>query len=333
MPRPDVLLVNQLGVETTPGTNVTAGKRMTSIGWELSREGNYRFYRHPGNKYARTGARHRRWAAGPYTGVLDYNQIIWPLASICGHSGTPTTVDTNGKRWLFQPNPATADSSKHYTMQQGDATAAEEAPYGTFTGLNIDFGEGDSGELDIGGDVIAQAIDGSVSLDSVSATIADSAVSIGDVDWYVDSTYGGVGTTKITDVLRAGLNIPSKLGPKFVQNTSYSSWRELVEGPLEDAQLSLTIENNSQTRALIDAMDTDSLPLRYFQCKALGNVVGATTQQEQFKANFACKLAGPPRTVRNIQRVIAYELPLKLVDDPTMGRPFEFDVVNVISAL
>lgn len=333
MPRPDVNFVNQLGLETTAGTNVTAGKRLTSIGWELSRDGTYRFYRHPGNKYARTGVRHRRWSVGPYTGILDYNHAPYPLASICGHSGTPTTVDTSGKRWLFQPNPSTADASKHYTMQQGDSTAAEEAAYGTFTGINIDFGEGEDGGIDIGGDVMAQAIDGSVSLDSVSATITDAPVSIADLDWYVDSTYAGIGTTKLTDVLRATLNIPSKLGPKFVQNTSYGSFRELVEGALEDAQLTITAENNSQTRALIDAMDTDSLPVRYFQCKALGNVIGATTQQEQFKGNFACKLAGAPRTIRNVQRVMAYELPLKLVDDATMGRPFEFDIINTLSAL
>lgn len=328
MARPDVLIVNQLGVETTPGTPVAASKRlldlMISFGPNMMTE----FFRAHGYKYPTAGVRHRNYSIGKYEGALGYNSIVYALSSLFGH-GTVTQIGaTAGYTWPIATNSSAADAFKTFTMQDGDASAAQQVANSAFTSLNIEFGEE---SLKINGDVIAGPIDNSATLTSSPTEIAEKPVSVADIDWYIDTTGAGLGTTKWTDVLRASLSIPAKVVPKMVQNTSYPGFRELVEVAVEQSKLTIVAENNSQTRGIYDAMNAKSLPFRFIRMKAVGDNIGASADYT-VQGDLSMKLE-KAEPLRNIMGVYAYQFDFRISHDKTWGKAMDWSVVNVLTAL
>lgn len=329
--RPDVLIAPQLGLESTHGTNVTCATKLSDIGVEFMREMVTQFFRKFGAKYATAGVKHHEHTVGRYEGILGYNSILWPLSSIFGVSIGSQIGVTGAYPWTSSPNTSALDPWKSYTMQIGDASAADEIAYAAFASLTIEFGED---TITISGDILGDTIDSSVSLDTVTVNVPSEIVSVADLKWYVDSAYGSIGTTEWTDVLRATLTIPMKLVVKRVHGRT--GLRDLVEVAVEQTMLSITAEYNSQTRTFLDAQRADTLPVRYIQGKAIGENIGLSADYT-FKANHAVKLE-KCQAVRNLQGVYGYQFDYRCVDDiglsgSPMGRAIEFSGVAKVSAL
>jgi len=326
--RPDTGIVCQYGAESTAGTPVTAAKRLSSMMFEFGREGTQTFYRAAGNKYPTAGVRHREWATGRFYGIGDYNHLSIAFALLVGH-GTITNPTTGVYSWPFAPNTATADTPKTATVQIGDASAAQKVAHAQATGITINFNE-DS--IDVDAPIIARAIDNASSLDTVSSTIAEAPMSVADINWYIDSTYGGIGTTAWARVKSGSFTLGDRVAPTFNQNTSQTSFAELIEQAVEGATLSVVTEYDSQSRALYDALNVDSLPVRYIQVKVTGDALGGGNNQ-LFKLNVAVKLesATPQRSVAG--GVYGYTFNFRVLHDSTMGRAWEATVVNSVASL
>lgn len=330
MGRPDVLIQTQVGVESIHGTAVTANKALLDLNLEFNMNLQTKFARAMGKKYPTTGVKQREWAVGQYNAdVPGFNSLAYVLAGLFPTSSGPTQIGTTGAyTWGFAPTTSSDDSYKSFTVQKGDADAAEEVSNYSLMSLNVNFGEND---LSISGDAIAGVIDTAASLDSTPTEIAAVPLSNADLTWYSDTAYAGIGTTVWTDVLSATLSFPRLRQEKFVQNASHAAFKELVGIAVDDATLTIIAEYNSQTRAFVDAQRADSLPVRYIQSKFVGDNIG-TSADYTWKNNHAVKLqSATPR--RNVQGTYAYEMVYKLVHSSTMGRAFESTLINMVSAL
>ena len=330
MARPDVNVISQYGPESTPGTAVTAAKRLSSMGFEFGDAGTETFYRAAGNKYPTSGVRHRAWSAGRLFGIGDFNHIQLPLALFVGH-GSITNPTAGVYSWPFSPNTATADTPKTATVQLGDATAAQKVTHAQATGLTVTYGEN---SIEVEAPILARAIDNASSLDAVSTTLAEAPMSVADLNWYIDSTYGGIGTTAWARVKSGVFRVPDRVAPTFNQNTSQTSFAELIEQAVEAAELRVVAEYDAQTRNLYDTMNADSLPVRYVQSRVTGDALGGGNNQ-LFKTNYAVKFVpSASRVQRGVAGgVFGYEFVFRVMHDPTMGRAWEATVVNSISAL
>lgn len=328
MARPATNIVNQLGVETVYGTGVNAAKKLVSTGFDFSPEAQTRWFRRPGSKYLTSGVKNREWTLGSFNGILSFNEIVYILAGLFGH-GTVTQIGATGAyTWPIAPNPASADSWKSYTLQKGDAAAAEEVNGGAFRSLTIDFAEE---SIDISGDLIGRTIDDTVSLDTVTDEINESPAAVSDIDWYINDTYAAIGTTQWIDVFSASFSIPSRLSPKVVQNTTFKSIRELVEVAIEDLRLTIRAENNAQTRSILTAIKADSLPFRFIQCKIIGDNIGVGADYT-FKQNMAVKYESD-RNIDDLQSTYAKEINFRCLYNETMNRALEFTIINQLAAL
>lgn len=330
MARPDVLISTQIGAESTHGTGVTAGKKLLDLDFMFDMNLQTKFSRGKGFKFPTTGVKEREWSTGSYSAdVPGYNSLAYILSGLFPTSSGPTQIGTTGGyTWGFAPTSSSDDSYTSFTVQNGDADAAEEVNNFSLLSLNVNFGEND---LSISGDAIGGTVDTAATLDGSPADVAVVPISMADLSWYIDATYGGIGTTKWTDVLSASLSFPALRQPKFVQNASFSAFKELVGIAVDDASLTITAEYNSQTRAFVDAQRADTLPVRYIQSKFLGDNIG-TSADYTWKNNCAVKLqACKPR--RNVQGVYAYDLTYKLVHSSSMGKAFESTLINTASAL
>jgi hypothetical protein len=255
--------------------------------------------------------------------------MAYVLAGLFGYASNAQIGTTGGYTWVISPNMGTVDAYKTYTIKNGlTGSWALSAAFGALLSLNINFGQED---LTISGDAIGRAVDTAASLTSSPTDVLAVPISINDLTWYSDATYGGIGVTVWTNVLEASLSIPRVREPKFVQNAGVQSFDDLVEVPRDNATLTITAEYNSQTRAFVDAQKADSLPVRYIQFKFVGDNIGISADYT-FKGNFAVKLERcTPR--RNVQGVYAWDFTYRLIDDPTMARDMEFTLINTVSAL
>lgn len=324
MGRATVNRVVQVGVESVPGTPVAASKLLPSVSIDIGPRLTSKQYRAAGYKYNTVSRIHQQWGEGAISGPLDYNQILWLLASLI-HAPTPTTPGGGvlTREWVFNPNANSADVFKALTVESGDADAAQQSSYSVVRSLDLEWGLDD---VTVSGNMISRKPT-TVALTGSPTSIAQMPVSAREIDVYMDTTFAGIGTTKITDALSARLSIGNKFNPKWILNTANQSFKELVEVPV-DLSFRFETEHNAQSRALFD--DLTNNPTKYMRVKATGPIIeGALTYL--FQTDIAVNISGTEQT--DVEGVWGYAYECSPKHDATMGRPFQITTRNVITAL
>lgn len=314
----------QWGKETVKGTPVPANRALPSVFVDLNPKVESKTYRGAGYKYNTTSRIHKMHGEGPLTGPIDYNQIIWPLSSIL-HAPTPTTPGggTNSRRWTFLPNSRSADNFTTYTIEIGDADAAEQMAYSVVTALSLEFTVDDSA---MDGTMIGRKPT-TTTLTASPTSVAQLPISAREVDVFMDSSFAGIGGTKLTDPFVARLNIGTKFNPRWVLNTDYQSFKDMVEVPV-DLSFVFEIEHGTQSRTLFD--DIDDNPTKYMRIKATGPIIeGAIPYSITIDA--AVNVTDVSQADRDGDWTRTYTA--NPIHDSGLGRPYQIIVDNVITTL
>lgn len=333
--RPSVTIVSQLGVEVTPGTAVAANRFLPTYSLlpKLKRE--TKQFRSQGSKYQTTSVRHKQMADGGFEGVLDYNSFVYVLNGLTVPVATPAAISgsTTGKKWAFRPVSRALDNPKTFTVERGDSVAGDQFSYCQLTSLTVDWGQDD---LKVSGNLFARTQTPGVTMTASPTSIAERPVERGQIDVFLDSSFGAIGTTQITDPFEEQMQLGEKFKPKFVHNTTYKSFKDGVE-VAPSLVFSFMSEHNSQSRAyLADVIANDTL--HYMRVKATGldlstAVDGSVTELVQF--DLAGKFTEAEEIMDALgQGVYAYRYHFVALDDPNgMGRPWQVDVQNVLTGL
>ncbi|MFN7948381.1 MAG: hypothetical protein U0Z53_23720 [Blastocatellia bacterium] len=329
MARNAVNIVTQIGVETVKGTAVAAGKLLPSLAVSFKPKLGTKFYRSNGYKLANTGLLNRNSTEGSYEGPLTYSEIVYPLSGWIGCTTGPTQIGTTGAyTWIFKPASKGADAqAKSFTVQRGDAAAAQQVAYTQFTSFGYELTRE---ECRMSGGLIAQRINNAATLTASPTEVEKRPVSANDLDVWLDATFAGIGTTKLTDVYKVSFEGPDKFGEKWVLNSANPAWSEATEIAY-DPKLVVEAEYNAQMRALYDALIADVLPVRYVRIKAVGENLG-TSADETFQHDLAVKLEAAEE-LSDLEGVYGYRFAFRVVDDATFGGSHTLTVVNKIAAL
>lgn len=156
----------------------------------------------------------------------------------------------------------------------------------------------------------------------------ESPISGGEVSVYVDSTAGGLGTTKLTDAYSASFDLSGKYAPKWVLDASLGSLKEFVGLPV-NPQLTVEAENNAQTRALFDAVNQNQLPFRYTRIESVGPNIGSGADYK-FTSDFACKL-NDAEEMEDREGTYGFRFTWDVMFDPSWNRALLFSLVNTMS--
>lgn len=324
MGRASVNRVVQWGIETTKGTPVAANKALPSTSVDLGPKVESKEYRAQGYKYNTTSRIHKQWGEGPLSGPLDYNQILWPLTSLI-MLPTPTTPSggTASRKWTFLPVSRGADDFKSFTIEQGDGDAAEQMAYSVVTSLTIEITTDDA---NISGTVIGRK-PAATTLTATPTVIPQFPVSAREVDVYMDVSAAALGTTKLTDPFVARLIIGQKFNPKWVLNTANASFEGLIEIPT-DLSLIFEIEHGTQSRALFAEIGDN--PTKYFRIKCTGPIIEGAIRYSIIIDVAANVTEADQGDVDGDWTRVYTANP---IHDTTMGRPFQIEVINVITTL
>lgn len=314
-----------VAVETTPGTPVVGNRLLPSVSIDIGPRFTSKQYRAAGFKYTTTSRIHQSWGEGPLSGPMDYEQVIWPLASLIS---APTITTPSGgtlsRQHVFSPNPNSADAFKALTVEQGDGDAAEIAAYAVVRELGFAWTLDDA---TMSGSVISR-LPTVGSLASSPTQIAQMPVSAREIDIFIDpTTFGNLGTTKVTDALMAEFKVGNKFNPKWVLNTANSSFKDVTEVPV-DLTFSFTTEHNSQSRSLFTTINNN--PIQFVRVLATGPIIeGSITYK--FQVDIACHITAAEQA--DVEGVWGYKYDCVPFSDVTMGRPFQITVVNKQTSL
>ena len=124
---------------------------------------------------------------------------------------TPSTVDTTGKSWLYEPLARTEETKTRYTIEEGSTVRAGKATYGTVTGATFTFNR--TAGVTITGDGFAQQYQDNIALTGSPTVIEEAIILPTHLNVYVNDTFGAIGTTKFTRDFNAVCEIGGVVGP------------------------------------------------------------------------------------------------------------------------
>jgi hypothetical protein len=277
---------SQIGAETTPGTGVAADKLLRYLAYEPSIELSMNRFRPQGQLVASAitpGMDSTGWALN---GQGSYSELIYPFAGLWG-TATPATVDTSAKRWTWTPPARSEITPKTFTVETGSSTRAQKASYVAQSGLELTFNRTDG--IQVSGSAFGQQIQDSITLTSSPTQLEDVPILPTHLDVFIDSTSGGLGTTKMTRDFNAVFRYNDARVPVWPINSTLASYGSDVQQE-PTVQMELTMAADSQGMGfLTNARAGDT---RYIRLSAVSTVnAGAATAKYDLLIDMAGKVS------------------------------------------
>lgn len=337
--RQTVAQVQQLGVETTPGTSVAATKRLGSISLSPSIQTEADMFRPQGLKFATVQALNQEWAEGDLDGSPTYDEVIWPLAGAIGAPTSSSILDgatpTGAYQHVFTPNSSAADTPKTFTLEQGDAVQAEKFAHLLFTAFGLDISRS---EVGISGSFFAQAAQKAITMTpALSVPVGLVPILPGQFSAYTATSGANLGTTQ-TQLLRlisAAPQIGDRFNPAWFVNAALPSFTTFVEnadGPTAEAELNLEADANGML-FLDRVRDGQTIFLRL---EAKGPIIYNAGTQVNLSYRFCWDIALKAREAgdwSDSDGIWGLPFTFQAVHDGTWGMSQRITVVNKTAAV
>lgn len=324
--RASVNQVAQIGLESTPGTGVAATKLIEQTDFSVTPKYQSKSFRAQGRKHTLVVVPAKEWTEAKLSGPLSYTESIYWFSG-CIAAVTPSThpSGSTSKDWVFTP-PLTGNATiQPYTVEKGDAIRAMKFTYGLMTGFGI---KATRDSVEFSGDMMGQAITDGITLTGSLTGVGVQPVLPLHINWYMDSTAGGIGGTQLNDVLEGDFQSTGYFGPYWpMKRTSTSFTKHIDMAPKTTFKMKMEADAVGMS-PLVNARVGSTL---YFQMDAQGAIIESAIPYEM-KLNFAAKIASIG-AFSDDAGVYAIEWNFEVVEDTGLTYPFQITVTNAISAL
>ncbi len=314
----------QLGVETTPGTSVAANKRLQAVSIEPAIKTSINSFRPLGGKFTTMAALGQEWVEAKVSGQASYTDLAYLLASILSYAA-PTLQGTSAYKWTFTPAQNSEDTIKTYTVEHGSSVRAAKFTYGLLRELTMTFNRK---ECSLSGTMLGQALTDGISMTSGATAIEPVPVMPTQVDVYLDSYGGTLGTTKLTRALSAELAISDRYNTVWALNSAISGFAAHVE-TAPSATLKLLAEADSSGMAPLTTLRNGSKC--WLRIRATGNTISGSD-----KYQLTLDLCGTVADVGEFSDedgVYAIEWTFNATHDATWGKAMTAELINTLSGL
>lgn len=326
----------QIGVESTPGTAVAAGKRLGSMGFEIGPSVDIKPLRPTGTKYPTLQILGKEWVEADVNGSAVYTELPYAFASVLsaptvtGISDGPTP--TGATRWVFNSNTYGDDAPKTFTVEQGSAFRAHRFANGIFTEYTWSWSRD---EIELGGSLLGKAIEDGVTLTAAPTMLPQIPVRPAELSVYIDTTSGGLGTTKQLRTLKGECNISDRYNPLWVVDAAQPSFVNTVEGE-PTVEFKITQMADSQAAANLIAMRAGTT--KFLRLRGVGPQIYAPTvgMPEGVSHQVTWDVAGQVSDISKFEDedgVFAVEYTFSAVHDATWGKALTVEVITTTTAL
>ncbi len=185
--RATVLQATQIGLESTPGVAVAAGKRFLCTSINATPSIPVTMFRPQGSKYATTATGGKEMTNAEVTGVVSFNDLIY-LFSGCltrGQVSTPSGA-TLTRLWNVHPSTFAADDVATFTVESGSANGAEKFTHAMFNGLTVRFNRNGS---EVTGSLIGQQTQEPITLTGSPTDLAEKPIGSDQASVFVGNAF------------------------------------------------------------------------------------------------------------------------------------------------
>lgn len=317
----------QLGVETTYGTAVAADKKLQALGLNPGIQTEDDEFMPKGSKYKTLRIPNKEWVGSSLDGQPTYNEIIYPLSGILASAVVTTT---GVSVWTFTSLQSAPDAIKSFTCEVGYGSSARRSAGLVFSGLTLDWDR--NGGLAMGGDVFGKAIEDAITMTASPTLLGLIPIVAGDVEIYMNDTFGAIGTTRLARAFKATLALTGKFGPLYVfsraNRTGHTSFVELAP------ELKLTIEMEADAQGMSLLSKYRGGTTQYFRVEAISqtNIAGGTpTTPHSMVLDFVGN--AKPQPFGDDQGVHSIGWEVLGLWDATAAKAFSMVVTNGLAAL
>jgi hypothetical protein len=315
----------QIGLETTEGTAVAAGKALQSLSFALSPQIETARFKPMGTKFDSLVTPGKDWTQADITGQATYEELQYLFCSALVKV-TPTTSGTTGKLWTIEPSNVSEDTVATYTVEEGSATRAHKAAGVLVTDFAITFNR-DS--VEIGGTAMGQLFTDGITLTATPTSLGLVPVLPTQVSVYLDTTWAGLGTTKLLRVLEVEIGVGSRFGPLWPLNAALASYAAHIETE-PDATVRLLMEADATGMGLLTTLRAGGSS--FLRVEAVGAVIGAGPATYKLTMDQAVKWE-EISSLDDSDGVYAVEYSGRIVQDATGGKSISVKLINSQAAL
>lgn len=324
----------QIGVETTPGTAVAAGKRLGSMGFKIGPQANFNKLKPIGQKYPSLSILGQEWAEADLDGSPVYTELPYAFASLLNtptiaqimDSATPTGAYT----WTFVSNTFTDDTPKTFTVEQGSSFRAHRVSNAILTEYAMKWSRE---EISLDGSWLAKAVEDGVTLTSSPTSLAQIPVKPADLSVYLDTTAAGLGTTKMLRALKGEYAVKDRYSPLWVVDAAQTSFVDTVETEPK-VQFKMTQMADAQGMGPLTTMRAGSSS--FLRLEANGPVIYTPSSGPAIRHQMQIDIAGQVGDISKFEDedgVYAIEWTFTAVHDSTWGKAMQAKVITTTATL
>lgn len=323
--------VVQIGVEGTAGTNVTPTKQFGLMDISLDTEIEFDEFGAMGQIPNTSMAPRQEWATGSLSGLPSYTEIAYALSNLFG-AATITTPSgaTNAREWAWAPSASTPWAPKTWTVRRGvPSGTAEEAGYALLSGLKLELSRNSAQA--ISGDLFARRLDYAATMASTGITTPTQVPLLaGEIDIYLDSASGSLGSTKLTRDFFFSYEVSDLFGPIWPLNSSLNSFAAHgVQKPNLEAVLRLG--NDTVGTSLVTNMRAGSSV--FVRAKATSGTMIESSTPYSLTMDMALKVAASPKRGDEDGLLSTLEWTMRNVYDATWSKFLQITLVTDLTGL
>lgn len=323
--RASVLQGAQIGIESTAGTAVAAGKKLLGTSIEAGIQTEINTFKPYGSKYNTISALGKEWVEADISGPLCYGD--WTYLAACGiaYAAPVQNGATIAYTHTHTPAMSTEDVVKTLTVETGGTVRAHKFAYGLITQLGYTITRK---ECMVKGKMIGQRITDSITLTATPTDIALQPVLPTEISIYADDTAAGLGTTKLLRVLNWSFDFSDRSGPVWPVDAAQTSFAATVETEPK-TEFKVLLAADAVGMGLLTTMRAGSK--KFFRVGAVGPViVGAETYLWN---HDICGTVSSVAPFKDEDGIYAIEWTFLATYDSTWAKAMTFNEVNTISAL
>lgn len=329
MARPLVGITTQFGIESVAGTAVAANRFCQSLAFMPKKKRETKPFRPRGSKYPTVNVQHKKWGEGTYEGVWCYNGSVYVFSSLLPTVSAAAIGATAAWQRVFAPNVRQEESTrKTYTFEVGSSIAVDQYSYGQLCSLDSQLSQDD---LPFSGNLMARYPTINQTQTASPTTILGIPVERDDITVTLDTAFGSIGTTPLTQVAGESISLGDKWKPFWAHGgtTTFDDYTEVAP----DFTYSFITPHNSQSRALVASLDTEAIS--YLRIKMQGAQIAtnvATPVYNLIQFDIAGNLEQADDD--NEQDAFAQKFTFRALDDPgNLGSPFKVTCINLLATL
>lgn len=315
--------------ETTPGTaNVTTMNQMTALSLRPAWNVETNEFRAQGFKLPTVIQQTDEWGVWAVEGIQDFNHLGFPLAS---RIAVPVTTTPGGgtlsRQHVFTLDADGADALATYTAQFGDTARAVQGTYGVFQSFGVDIARGALG-FDSGFISRTPAVISSIATVGV-VTVPAAPTAARQFDVWADSTWAGLGTTKLLAAYEGSIDLGDKFARDTPLNSAVTSFESVVEATDQSYSGNLRLGFDATAEGLITTWTTSAL--KFIRLKATGPII-ETTIAYSFQVDMCVQIINPGQLEAFNNGVLTLPFDFSIVPDPTTGNAIVVTLVNTQTA-